>query len=823
MTMDVQANPITRAVLDHLPVLEFLRTNGAAHAIAIAQATGRVPSNVRRDLPKLVEGGLLMRTPTEGGEGAVDAYALDASATLALEAMDRARNANLSAGAADGAVSMGVHSEFDRNPDQPRKKFDPAKLEQMADTIEEGGLIKPLLVFPRNEAGVRIIWDGERRWRAAGIVNDRHRDPNRVRIPYVERIPSEVEQGALVAEAAELALVANGQGEDLTSYEKAMALRALVPARYPSARAAAKAIGVHEKTAQDWLRALAELPAGVLKRWEDEELGWREVRDILRPGPKVGADPAQIDIEEVTGTKAASSQQVPLSLRSDAASVAAIEEARLAALVEYFTEEVEEAALAIERAKPGRANFQAANLSGKTTIEGEAWPAEPVEVLKTPWDGYPSAEIRLYASDKGRWAFNLSTAQGGPTYSGSGDAYGVRTCDKLFRSRQDALTFASARIVRQLGEWAKKRKLQDWLASLTAEVHEAQPVEQAPQSSPPLSRAERIALIEATHKALTQNAAEEGRAAQVGAYWLDAGCSRLKDLGLLTFVQAGGEMGWCVMWGEKAPDWFRINMPEVFDADGELAISGGQLALAQAEAATAEWSGPIWSGPGYVTPWLNEFTGASKVTQDGVIRYFAGDAQAEPAADVEAEAAPDAIAEEERAREILGRVADHIVSPANFGELLRATGLVLPLRVALHDVGVINDANGTPVLTVDQDRVLPDALVAARALLIAAAVNAHDLGRELTDRAPASVVEPEKMTPALMRKSIYPDHLVCLEDGRRFTDLTHHVRVEHDMEWGEYLARWKLPRDYPAVAPATSEERERTAIDNARAVLRGTL
>lgn len=316
--MDVQASPITRAVLDHLPVLEFLRANGAAPAADIAQATSRVPSNVRRDLPKLVEGGLLTRTPAGGDEGAVDAYALDAAAILALEAMDRARNPALG----EAAAPTGVHAEFAPNPDQPRKKFDQQKLEELADTVEEHGVIEPIVVLPPREDGLKLIHAGERRWRAAGIVNARHDDPNRVRIPYVIRaVPSQDE----ALEAKVVALVENGQRENLTTYEEAVALRGLIPSKYPSARQAAKPLGFDEKTVQDRLKALATLQGEDLERWKADEITWREVRNIFRPpAPNADADPAQMDIEDVTGG-GLSAQQVPASLLSDKAAAEALD------------------------------------------------------------------------------------------------------------------------------------------------------------------------------------------------------------------------------------------------------------------------------------------------------------------------------------------------------------------------------------------------------------------------------------------------------------------------------------------------------------------
>lgn len=57
-------------------------------------------------------------------------------------------------------------------------------------------------------------------------------------------------------------------------------------------------------------------------------------------------------------------------------------------------------------------------------------------------------------------------------------------------------------------------------------------------------------------------------------------------------------------------------------------------------------------------------------------------------------------------------------------------------------------------------------------------------------------------TPAVsIRKSLQPDHLVCLEDGRKFKSLKRHLRTKFNMSPEEYRAKWGLPKEYPMVAP----------------------
>jgi predicted transcriptional regulator len=57
-------------------------------------------------------------------------------------------------------------------------------------------------------------------------------------------------------------------------------------------------------------------------------------------------------------------------------------------------------------------------------------------------------------------------------------------------------------------------------------------------------------------------------------------------------------------------------------------------------------------------------------------------------------------------------------------------------------------------------------------------------------------------TPAVsIRKSLNPDFLICLEDGRRFKSLKRHLRTKYNLSPEEYRAKWGLPKDYPMVAP----------------------
>ncbi|MDB5663139.1 MAG: mucR3 [Sphingomonas bacterium] len=80
----------------------------------------------------------------------------------------------------------------------------------------------------------------------------------------------------------------------------------------------------------------------------------------------------------------------------------------------------------------------------------------------------------------------------------------------------------------------------------------------------------------------------------------------------------------------------------------------------------------------------------------------------------------------------------------------------------------------------------------------------------LGEPAPAAEVEAQK--PAVpIRSSIKPDYLVCLEDGKQLTMLKRYLMRTYGMTPGDYRAKWKLPPDYPMVAPNYAEKRRELA------------
>jgi predicted transcriptional regulator len=70
----------------------------------------------------------------------------------------------------------------------------------------------------------------------------------------------------------------------------------------------------------------------------------------------------------------------------------------------------------------------------------------------------------------------------------------------------------------------------------------------------------------------------------------------------------------------------------------------------------------------------------------------------------------------------------------------------------------------------------------------------------------------EPVRPAIpVKRSVTPDYLICLEDGKKFKSLKRHLRTQYNMTPELYREKWGLPADYPMVAPNYAEARSRLA------------
>ena len=75
-----------------------------------------------------------------------------------------------------------------------------------------------------------------------------------------------------------------------------------------------------------------------------------------------------------------------------------------------------------------------------------------------------------------------------------------------------------------------------------------------------------------------------------------------------------------------------------------------------------------------------------------------------------------------------------------------------------------------------------------------------------------TIAGPPKAEPAVpVRRSVFPDHVVCLDCGKHFSMLRRHLITDHEMTPQQYRQRWDLPSTYPMVAPDYAKTRSTIA------------
>jgi predicted transcriptional regulator len=114
-------------------------------------------------------------------------------------------------------------------------------------------------------------------------------------------------------------------------------------------------------------------------------------------------------------------------------------------------------------------------------------------------------------------------------------------------------------------------------------------------------------------------------------------------------------------------------------------------------------------------------------------------------------------------------------------------------------------------------------LAALTAQIVSAYVSRHDVPRAdiaklvsevhaaLQGLGAAPLPAPPPAEKRSTKKTVFPEYIVCLEDGRRFKSLKRHLRAKYNLTPEQYRAKWGLPADYPMVAPRYAQERSTLA------------
>ena len=151
------------------------------------------------------------------------------------------------------------------NRDQPRKTFDEASLEELADSIRRHGVLQPLLVRPIPSGGYQLV-AGERRWRAC-------------RMAGLTKVPVVIKE-LTDTETMEIAIIENLQREDLNPIEEAEGLQALLDKCGYTQEEAAASVGKSRPAIANSLRLL-RLPPEVRDMTRSGELSAGHARALL--------------------------------------------------------------------------------------------------------------------------------------------------------------------------------------------------------------------------------------------------------------------------------------------------------------------------------------------------------------------------------------------------------------------------------------------------------------------------------------------------------------------------------------------------------------
>lgn len=168
--------------------------------------------------------------------------------------------------ASEGAAEQYVPIEkISPNPEQPRKRFDPQDLEDLANSIREKGVIQPLIVRRREDGTFEIV-AGERRWRASQMAQLHQ-------LPIIVREFTDVE-------VLEVAIIENIQRADLNSIEEAAGYRQLMDRFGHTQEKMAEALGKSRSHIANLLRLL-NLPENVLELVRQGDLTAGHARTLV--------------------------------------------------------------------------------------------------------------------------------------------------------------------------------------------------------------------------------------------------------------------------------------------------------------------------------------------------------------------------------------------------------------------------------------------------------------------------------------------------------------------------------------------------------------
>lgn len=150
----------------------------------------------------------------------------------------------------------------------------------------------------------------------------------------------------------------------------------------------------------------------------------------------------------------------------------------------------------------------------------------------------------------------------------------------------------------------------------------------------------------------------------------------------------------------------------------------------------------------------------------------------------------------------------------------RLTGVVMARKSSSAAKGIAAEANGghSGVVSVGEHDLIHNTTKVVSSFVANNNVSANELSVLIKSVAETfrgidkPIVPNEPKRPAVaIKRSVTPDYIVCLEDGKKLKMLKRHLRTAYNMSPADYRERWGLPPDYPMVAPNYAKQRSRLA------------
>lgn len=809
--MAFELNPLA---VQNAPVLRYLALPDEDRGPTVADAARRLErdeSNLRKTFKALENAGIIdvARQLTPDGRDQ-------------LAALDRAGDPN-----AAGALTA-LHSDLEPHPLNPRKDFETAEAEEALDelriSIVKSGLLQPIVVRPKAEAGKWWIIAGERRWRAIGqAISDGDWDDDQP----IEVTAREVDDRDHLL----LALNENLQRSNMSAIEEGVAFGAAVNDFGLSTEELATRTGKSQRYVQQRIALLkldqVDQDRMRLPRDHPDRLSFKAARALTQtPRPVAADEPERIATLSATYTlpQPKHPHAVPL--------------------------------LRIELGQHEDGSWSFATGSHQPGVGGGGYGLSFVEARK-----------RAIAYSREALISAVSELRKKEIEAGPVDHKRIAWLDDVLAGRISADAVADAAD-------------DDAATAAAAEPgsnEPGSPAEDAAKFGRSLTDREALAFVEIIDKAERHPATDAALAAEgytEVADARDAARDNLIQKGLIAIRYRGGEKpharAYLMKSGAKAwleeIGFYDPNERPLLLREFRTRVCGIDAALNNDEFGTyaTVWLNPPHpqtgdAGTGRVyrfDPTLTqaEIDGAFAATQRRIEEV--GDALSEPEQPALIEETPDekanrlrlqriaaeAAADENALQTFVGwmrekmarkreqgfggwqnpneckveDLAAQLVGHVAKGDPVDIAILAMMVGIRAGAIGAPGYLNRLPIPRMERlmiearaqrpipsEPVEPDPVEDFIEAELADDEDQNDLGQQGTGDYRPGPGEPA----VLIRKSITPDFIVCLEDGRKFKSLKRHLRTRYNLSPEEYRAKWGLPADYPMVAPNYAKAR----------------